>query len=206
MGKEPESPVSSGAVERVHWGQEYVRPPDVSPASPIVWAAPRYPSAPGMALSPMAFRAAPPADGTDGPLPTAVWVAAMPHRMAAFLIDLIIIVAVYASVGFGLSAVGVSSTPAFFISLLLPIVYLSWANGVAQRTVGKRLLKLKVVDLDHGGPLGFASGVARTLVLGSLAVFFLRIFFSPWWDPRRLNRGWHDRTVNSVVVNSPFRY
>jgi uncharacterized RDD family membrane protein YckC len=80
-------------------------------------------------------------------------------------------------------------------------------GGPTGQTIGKRLLKVRVVDDDTGGPLGQNRGLGRaavTYVLGFAALspvgLVLPILDGLWplWDQKR--QTWHDKVVRSVVV------
>jgi uncharacterized RDD family membrane protein YckC len=82
------------------------------------------------------------------------------------------------------------------------IGYLVVLNGRGQ-TVGKRVLKIKVVDRDTGMAIGYGRSVLRVLMqlvmslpcgLGYLSIPLTEEF-----------RGWHDKAANDVVVQLPTR-
>lgn len=76
----------------------------------------------------------------------------------------------------------------------IPFLYLSFANGVMGRTVGKAITKTGVINTS-GQPIGLLRGCLRTLVwYVTFGWGFLFIFA----DQRR--QALHDRVVNSYVI------
>lgn len=76
--------------------------------------------------------------------------------------------------------------------------YLWISNGLG-RTIGKRVVALKVLRLDNGEPLGVVRGLVRTLAqvatICTLGLGFAIVLF----DRRR--RALHDRIAGTVVVD-----
>ena len=85
-------------------------------------------------------------------------------------------------------------------------------GGARGQTLGKRVLRIRVVDDATGRLLGPQRGLMRAVlplafgvasILGD-ATFTLAILASlldglwPLWDPRR--QAWHDKTAGSVVL------
>lgn len=88
------------------------------------------------------------------------------------------------------------------LSLLFPFLYFGWANGELGQTVGKRILRLHVVDHLSGARIGFGRGLLRHLTLFALFLALVvpgivDVLF-PLWDKRRQTL--HDKVVRSVVV------
>lgn len=95
---------------------------------------------------------------------------------------------------------------------LVALVFDVWNRAVRQgrttQTLGKKVVGIKVVSVQHGGPIGVGAGFGRwamqTLVpnvvplLGS--IYALYDGLSPLWDDR--NQSVHDKVVTSVVVRA----
>ena len=81
----------------------------------------------------------------------------------------------------------------------LPLVYYAYLWGSASgQTVGKKLLNIRVVDFDGGGPIGFGRGVLR--YIGSFASGIVCGLGYLWmlWDKEK--QTWHDKIAQTVVV------
>ncbi|EWS79497.1 hypothetical protein BF93_13330, partial [Brachybacterium phenoliresistens] len=87
------------------------------------------------------------------------------------------------------------------IGVALPTAYvvvLLWLQGAKGFTPGKLIAGLRTVRLSTGRPIGFLRALGRAVVYG---VFPLLMALSLFLDPRKLLRGFHDRAVDSVVVD-----
>ena len=74
--------------------------------------------------------------------------------------------------------------------------YQGYASGEGRASLGKSLMRLRVVDTD-GRPLSLGSSAVRSvsyLLSSVLNLGFLWTFFNP------ARQGWHDMVVGSVVV------
>ncbi|MGH2827371.1 MAG: RDD family protein [Actinomycetota bacterium] len=122
-------------------------------------------------------------------------------RFDALLIDLVLLAAVTgALMGIGSSSlstwVKVSVDPR---SLLLLLAYFSFFEGSASgQTVGKKLLNIRVVDIDNGQSIGFVRATVRNIVAYFVSVIFLLGYLWMLWDEER--QTWHDKVASSVVV------
>ena len=86
--------------------------------------------------------------------------------------------------------------------------------AVWGKTIGKRIVGIKVIDAAHGGVPGWGKSIGRWIVpflpavisilpLGSLlqiiaGLFALLCYISLTWD--RGFQGWHDKAVRTLVV------
>ncbi|HVF53144.1 MAG TPA: RDD family protein [Actinomycetota bacterium] len=90
----------------------------------------------------------------------------------------------------------------FAIILALGVAYYAYMNGVRGQTVGKILMKIKVVDENTGQVIGFGKGAIRYIVAGVLWMlcYIPGIVDSlmPLWDAKR--QSIHDKVANSVVI------
>jgi len=142
-------------------------------------------------------------------------IASIQKRIIAFVIDDIVISVFFVIIFYSqFSAVfsnitvvdeaALESVNAFIsqnilIVLSIKLIYhtvLVWQNGM---TVGKYLMKIKVIDLETGNTPGFQKAFLRALVrIPSEALFylgFLMAFFVP------LKQTLHDKLSNCVVVD-----
>jgi uncharacterized RDD family membrane protein YckC len=92
----------------------------------------------------------------------------------------------------------------FFILLYLFFVVITigyWIYfwGTSGATLGMRLLRLRVIDANTGGAIGYARAVVRLLmtVVNTWACYIGWIWVA--FDPRK--QGWHDKVANSVVIH-----
>lgn len=105
-----------------------------------------------------------------------------------------------AAFGFGMILVVV------LIGLLLAagiVGYLVWSvGGPAGQTLGKHLMRIRVVDENGSASIGYARAALREL-LGkwlSGALFYLGYLWM-LWDPNR--KTWHDMIATSQVIKLP---
>jgi len=86
----------------------------------------------------------------------------------------------------------------YLLALVLQVGYWIYFWGTSGATLGMRLLHLRVVDADTGGPIGYARATVRFLmtIVNSWACYIGWIWVA--FDPRK--QGWHDKVANSVVL------
>ncbi|MBO0846463.1 MAG: RDD family protein, partial [Nocardioides sp.] len=125
-------------------------------------------------------------------------------RLLAWGIDLVVAVgAVHYVIARGQTRLGV-----FVIVATVLVVGAAFAlmSGTTGRTPGKALLGLRLVHAETGEPIGIRAAMARTFVLGVAAVPFgfglAALAWTALADTTRLRRGWHDRLVSSVVMDT----
>jgi RDD family len=86
----------------------------------------------------------------------------------------------------GNSTLGVAS---FLIFNVIGLAYIVWNYGYKQGTtgssIGKGIMKFKVVSEETGQPIGFAMSVVRQLAHAIDAVICYIGFLFPLWDPKR---------------------
>jgi uncharacterized RDD family membrane protein YckC len=92
----------------------------------------------------------------------------------------------------------------FFILLYLfavavQIGYWIYFWGTTGSTLGMRLLRLRVIDANNGGPIGYGRAAVRFLmsIVNTWACYIGWIWVA--FDPRK--QGWHDKVANSVVIH-----
>lgn len=87
--------------------------------------------------------------------------------------------------------------PVYILTVLLAAGYFTYFHAAFGQTPGKRLFKLKVVDLE-GRPPGYATAFLR-FVAGLFCFLFL--FMGFFWIGLDLNKqGWHDKIAQTVVI------
>ena len=149
----------------------------------------------------------------ESPLPTDVdWRASIGTRFAARLVDGLLL-AVPAT-ALTLAVVDLDAdrieVPLWIraATLLMAAVYEIAFIAFTGQTPGKRLLRIRVVDVTTGRPPRLDGATIRYLVpsvpallpeIG--AVITLVVYLSATWSPTR--QGWHDRAAGTVVVRAP---
>jgi uncharacterized RDD family membrane protein YckC len=97
------------------------------------------------------------------------------------------------------------------IATLLWLVYEAPAIGSSGQTLGKRIMRIRVVGLESTEPLGFGRAFRRWAQLGvwtpawNCGIGFIVQFIyslSPVFDPQ-LRQAFHDKTARTVVVALP---
>lgn len=142
------------------------------------------------------------------------------NRVLAFVIDLIP-VAVLQGIGYALllgtretvcvtddlgdfCTAGASTLGqvAFAVTWILAAVYVIWNYGHQQGTtgssLGKNVLKFKVVAENTGRPIGFGRSIVRQLAHAVDAVICYVGFLFPLWDAKRQTLA--DKLVKTVCV------
>jgi uncharacterized RDD family membrane protein YckC len=122
------------------------------------------------------------------------------QRLVAYLIDviiyvvaLLILVAIAAAISESLAII------VYIIGFLGSIVYFAYFEGSPSgQTLGKKVMKIRVIDFNTGGPIGFGRGLLRWV--GRLVSGFLCYLGYLWmlWD--REKQTWHDKIATTVVV------
>ncbi len=143
--------------------------------------------------------------GAGGPsvgLPEGVRLAPVSRRVAAFLMDAFVpyLLTIAAVIVLAAGAPGWAAV----LLLVLPVAWLVlqwWLTATRAAGVGMRLLRLQVVGLQDGRPLGWTRALVRGLVLVLLGGSLLLLAVMAVLMLRQLRRqGWHDLAVGSVVI------
>jgi uncharacterized RDD family membrane protein YckC len=98
---------------------------------------------------------------------------------------------------------GVSTGATLFL-LVLGALYSGLLIGLRGQTLGMMAVRIKAVDANTGGLIGFWRALGRDLferLLGAL--FFIPVIIDllfPAWDPRKQTL--HDKVTNTVVVKA----
>ncbi|MEY2419616.1 MAG: hypothetical protein QOG90_2296 [Actinomycetota bacterium] len=116
------------------------------------------------------------------------------QRFAAWLVDIVIIGVVEVV----LSAI-LGRAAGQGLGGLLGLVYVIYLEGSPSgQTVGKRLLNIRIIDADNGGPIGYGRAVLRYFARILSALPCLLGFFWMLWDKNK--QTWHDKITTDVVV------
>ncbi len=142
---------------------------------------------------------APGTSGASGPR------AGFGVRLGALIIDgiivavvpLILIIAGGASSSKGLIAVG------YILLIAGGIAYeIYFIGGASGQTPGKKMLNIRVVDFNTGGPIGYGRSFIRLIGRYISAIPCYLGYFWMLWD--REKQCWHDKMANDVVVPTEY--
>lgn len=134
------------------------------------------------------------------------------RRLAAYLLDLVIIivplvvliVAIAASDPSEDGAAWIVVVVAYIATIVLPFIYFTYFHGEPSgQTPGKRLLGIRVVSDETGRSIGFGRAFGRYAITAVFGFFFIPVILDylwPLWDTK--NQTLHDKVVGSVVVHA----
>lgn len=153
-----------------------------------------------------------PTAAVDGPAP-GVRFASLVKRLIAWLVDDLIVGAASTIVIVVLAQVtssagengrggiaGISIVLSLLFVLILWFGYFPWCWSHGGQTIGGRLLGIRVVSDEDGGPIGFGTGVLRLIGYFISQLLFYIGFLWAFVDKRR--RGWHDLIAGTCVVEA----
>jgi uncharacterized RDD family membrane protein YckC len=87
-------------------------------------------------------------------------------------------------------------------SLVVGIAYFgTLEGGPTGQTVGKKVMRIKVVRASTGDQLGFGTALLRWVAHFLSAIVFLLGYFWMLWDPER--QCWHDKIARTLVIPAP---
>ncbi len=143
--------------------------------------------------------------------PDVDWRASLGSRLAARLVDALVLAVPSTAVTLAVVDLDADQieVPLWIraATLLLAAVYEIACVALTGQTVGKRLLRIKVVDVTTGRPPRLDGASIRYLVPsvpallpGIGAVITVVVYLSAAWSPTR--QGWHDRAAGTVVVRA----
>ena len=99
----------------------------------------------------------------------------------------------------GTSSLGVA---AFLLSLLVALAYLIWNYGYRQGTtgssIGKSIIKFKIVSKKTWQPIGFGLSIVRQLAHIADTLICYIGYLLPLWDPKRQTLA--DKIMTTVCV------
>jgi uncharacterized RDD family membrane protein YckC len=101
--------------------------------------------------------------------------------------------------GAGAAVLGGTFILLYLVILVVTIGYWIYFWGTTGSTLAMRLLRLRIVDANTGGPIGMARAAVRFLmsIVNTWACYIGWIWVA--FDPRK--QGWHDKAANSVVIH-----
>ena len=105
------------------------------------------------------------------------------RRLAALIVDCVLAVLVAGAFTY-------PAAPRIWSAVVLFVSY-TFFTGLFSQTIGMRLLRIGVVRVDGGGPIGIPRAALRALLLQ---------LFVPAVILDKDGRGWHDRAAGSIVV------
>ncbi len=87
----------------------------------------------------------------------------------------------------------------YLFAVAVSVGYWIYFWGTTGETLGMRLLRLRIVDANTGGPIGYGRAVIRLLmtIVNTWACYIGWIWVA--FDPRK--QGWHDKVANTVVIH-----
>ncbi|BCO34717.1 hypothetical protein JMUB5695_01316 [Mycobacterium heckeshornense] len=101
----------------------------------------------------------------------------------------------------GYSAVGMTT---FWLAVLVGLAYLIWnygyRQGITGSSIGKTVMKFKVVSENTGQPIGFGLSIARQLAHFIDAVICYIGYLLPLWDAKRQTIA--DKIMSTVCLPS----
>jgi uncharacterized RDD family membrane protein YckC len=88
---------------------------------------------------------------------------------------------------------------AYLLGIVGIIVYYAYFEGSPSgQTIGKKALKIRVIDFNTGGPLGFGRGLIRGVArIPSQFLCYLGYLWMLWDQEKQT---WHDKLSTTVVV------
>ena len=130
------------------------------------------------------------------------------RRLVAVLVDLVVLAVVGVLVGkaFGQDvftstdgqlSYSLTGTPALLM-LLIGLAYYVYLEGNPGQTLGKKLLGIRVVDIEGGGAIGYGRAAIR--YVGRMVSGFPLCLGYLWmlWDKNK--QTWHDKFAKAIVV------
>jgi uncharacterized RDD family membrane protein YckC len=94
------------------------------------------------------------------------------------------------------SAIGLAGSA---VAILIALLYYTYLEGSASgQTIGKKLVGIRVIDFNTGGPIGYGRAALR--FVGRYVSAFALLLGYLWmlWDKEK--QTWHDKFASSVVV------
>src|SRR5512142_289321 len=147
-----------------------------------------------------------PAYGVPG-YSTPATIATMGRRLAAYLIDVILMFVVAVLLGLLLGLLlpaGASDGSVLVVVLVLGFVYEVGFIAVRGATPGKSAVGIRVIREVDGRVPGWGPALVRWLIPTAAGLVFLEllVYLSPFFDRTRRNQGWHDKAARTLVVKT----
>jgi uncharacterized RDD family membrane protein YckC len=154
----------------------------------------------------------PPSVVVDGPAP-GVRFASPVARVIGYIIDGFITGAAVLVLGLGLGAIiglageagrnfiaGLGFILYFLAILVIWLLYFPYFWQKSGQTPGMKVMKIKVVRDEDGGPIGWGTGIVRLFGFWVSSIVFYIGFIWVLVDKRR--RGWFDLMAGTCVVEA----
>ena len=137
--------------------------------------------------------------------------ASWPRRIAALLVDEVVLAGASLVLGLPGALAGWSVWPlaSSLIAFPLSLAYFTMAHGSSRgQTIGDAVnriaVKNDVLGTDIGGRASYGQAFGRTVMIGLFfGLFFIGgclDFLWPLWDRRR--QAWHDKIAGTIVVRT----
>ncbi len=136
----------------------------------------------------------PPPGGPSGPR------AGFRARLGAAILDGLII-GIPGAIVIGIA--GAISDALLILAYLVYIVvgigyYIYFEGGPTGQTIGKKVLNIRVMDINQGGPIGYGRAAIRYVVRIVSAIPIYLGYLWMLWDSEK--QTWHDKAASCVVV------
>jgi uncharacterized RDD family membrane protein YckC len=140
-------------------------------------------------------------------------VAEMPARFVARLVDLGIYLIPFIALAppnTGETSTELTARDSWWLGgvVLTIAVYEVVLTALLGGTLGKRLLRLRVVRAVDGAPIGWRESLLRWFIqflAWCTCIAPVVLYVSPFWDKSARHQGWHDRVAGTAVVKLPPR-
>lgn len=189
--------------------QQPPRPPE--PTFPPPSHAPRFPAE--LPATTVAGDLAPPdIMPPPRPMPVPSESPSMWLRWAARLLDTVIVVPVIVVLSLLMVFIMVNSGALadgkmpiawlivyYGVLLAVSVAYELVGIAVWGQTLGKKIVRIKVVRITDHTPPGFGKSALRMLVPSAFLVFATLVYLTPLLDRTGFRRGWHDKAAGVVV-------
>ncbi len=119
--------------------------------------------------------------------------ASFGRRLVAIIVDGVILGVVN-----GILSVIFPETLANALAIAIGLAYFTYLEGSTGQTLGKRLLGIRVADINGGGPIGFGRAAIRYVGRIVSTIPLLLGYLWMLWDSEK--QTWHDKFASSVVV------
>ena len=89
-----------------------------------------------------------------------------------------------------------------YFGLLISLAYFTYyEGGDTGQTLGKRVMSIRVADIENGAAIGYSRGFIRWISRFLSAIPLGLGYFWMLWDPEK--QTWHDKLATCVVVSAP---
>lgn len=145
--------------------------------------------------------APPPAEGYTPPSGPSGPRANFGQRLVAVIVDAIIVTAVTWILLLVLAGIGDEggAVVGYLLAIVFGVAYFAYLEGgPTGQTLGKKVMSIRVIDANTGGPIGYGRGVGRYFARWISSIPCLLGYFWMLWD--REKQTWHDKICSCVVV------